>query len=289
MMTPFPFKLAAIDIDDTLVGADKRISPANAVAVRHLLSLGCRVSLASGRRHDNMLGFYRELGLDDYLVSCQGAVVRCPRTGEVIHEALLPTPDAAELTAEGLDRGLSVMYWSHDGVFARQRSRWTDQYAVDTGGDAVTLLDVQSLADAGTPAEKLVWSAEPAIIAALERELRPRYAGRLELTRTEDWFLEFTATAATKAAGVAAVAKAHRIDPSHVLAFGDGNNDVSLLKWAGVGVAMAHGRAAARAAAKLVSPAGEPHTSLARGIAAVVAAHSEAHRDEMPGDLVEAA
>src|SRR4051794_5667671 len=233
-MKQFDFKLAAIDIDDTLVGPDKRVSPANAEALQRLQTLGCRVVLASGRRQQNMMGFQRELGLDDYLISCQGALARHPRTGEVIHEALVPTPLAAELTAEGLERGLTVMFWARDGVFARQRSVWTDRYSADCGDDPVTTLDVQSLADAGTPAEKVVWGAEPQVIAALAPALRSRFAGRLEVTVTDDWFVEFASPSATKAAGVEAVAGAYGIERRQVLAFGDGNNDVAMLKWAGL-------------------------------------------------------
>lgn len=271
-MNDFDFKLAAIDIDDTLVGPDKRVSPTNAEALRTLRSLGCRVILASGRRHDNMLPFQRELELEDYIVSCQGAVARHPRTGEVIHEALVPTPLAAELTAEGLERGLTVMFWARDGVFVRQRTVWTDRYAADCGDDSVTALDVQSLADAGTPAEKIVWGAEPQVMAALVPELRERLREQVEITVTDDWFVEFTSRSANKAAGVAAVARAHGIEPRQVLAFGDGNNDVAMLKWAGLGVAMPHGRPAARAAAKFVAPSGDPETSLARAIHGVLAA-----------------
>ena len=56
------FALAAIDIDDTLVGHDGAISEANAAAVRRLLAIGTRVLLASGRSHANMLPFHRQLG-----------------------------------------------------------------------------------------------------------------------------------------------------------------------------------------------------------------------------------
>jgi len=269
--TDFPYRLAAIDIDDTLVGPDKRVGAANRAAVQQLRGLGCRVVLASGRRHDNMLPFHRELGLEDYVVSCQGAVARHGITGEVLHEALLPVADAGEVVAEGHERGLTVMYWSADGVFARQRSRWIDKYSADCQGDPVTLLDVESLAHRGAPAEKIVWGADPQVIAAIEPEMRRRYDGRMLVMATDECFLEFTSPAATKAAGVAAVAERFGIDRRHVLAFGDGNNDVSLLKWAGMGVAMSHGRPAARAAADRVAPDGDPESGLARAIARIVA------------------
>ena len=264
--TAFPFQLAAIDIDETLVGPDKRISDPNRIAIRSLRDAGCRVVLASGRRHENMLRFHRDLGLDGFLVSSQGAVARSAETSEVLHEALLPTPHAAEVTAEGLERGLTVMVWTADGVFARQRTDWVDRYTADSGGDRVTLCDVLSLVDGGAPVEKVVWGAEPEVIPLLAPEMHRRYRSGVLMTVTEDWFLEFTSPRATKAEGVAAVANHHGIDRANVLAFGDGNNDVPMLEWAGLGVAMPHGRPSARAAAKRVAPAGDAETSLARAI-----------------------
>jgi hypothetical protein len=278
--TDFPYRLAAVDIDDTLVGPDKRIGAANRAAVQQLRRRGCRVVLASGRRHANMLPFHRELGLDDYVVSCQGAVARHGVTSEVLHQALLPVADAGEVVAEGHERGLTVMYWAADGVFARQRSRWIDKYSADCQGDPVTLLDVESLAHRGARAEKIVWGAEAEIIAAIEPEMRRRYDGRLVVMATDECFLEFTSPAATKAAGVAAVAGRFGIDRRHVLGFGDGNNDVSLLEWAGLGVAMPHGRPAARAAADRVAPRGDPESALSRAIAAIIAEADPVDREQ---------
>jgi Cof subfamily protein (haloacid dehalogenase superfamily) len=270
-MTDFPYKLAFIDIDDTLVGHDKRIGDLNQAAVQRLRSLGCRVVLASGRRHANMLPFYRVLGLEGFVISCQGAVARHTQTREVAHQALVPAPAAAEVTAEGLERGLTVMYWSPDGIFARQRTHWVDRYTSDCGGDPVALADVETLAGQGAPAaEKVVWGAEPGLIASLAPLLRQRYNGRLLVTVTDDFFLEFTAPAAHKAAAAAAVAARYGIDAARVLAFGDGNNDVQLLAWAGLGVAMPHGRPAARAAAKRVAPDGPAESAFARAVAEIV-------------------
>lgn len=71
-----PWKLAAIDIDDTLVGPDRKISTANREAIAKLRGLGAIVVLTSGRSHANMMPFHAELGLDTPLVSANGALVR---------------------------------------------------------------------------------------------------------------------------------------------------------------------------------------------------------------------
>lgn len=269
----FPYQLAAIDIDQTLVGPDKRIGTANRKAVRRLIELGCRVVLASGRRHDNMLPYHRELGLDGFVVSTQGAVARHATKNQVLHECHLLPRDGAELMNEGLRRELTVMHWSRRGVVANDHTKWIKRYVEDCR-DPVAVVDLHGLCD--QPAEKIVWGAEPAVIASLLPGVRERYGERFQITITDDFFLEFTAPGATKAAGVAAVARYYDIAPDQVLAFGDGNNDVPMLAWAGLGVAMSHARPAARAAAKLTAPQGNPESSLARAVGLILGDHPAA-------------
>ena len=106
--------------------------------------------------------------------------------------------------------------------------------------------------------------------------MNDRLADRLLVTITESWSLEFSALDANKRDGVAALAKRLGVSREAVLAFGDGNNDVQLLEWAGMGVAMPHGRPAAHSAANFVAPAGNPEAALARGVEVVMQGFEEA-------------
>jgi Cof subfamily protein (haloacid dehalogenase superfamily) len=260
----FPYSLAAIDIDDTLVGPDKKIGRENREAVNRLRDLGCRVILASGRRHANMLPYCEELEIDDYVVSCHGARVEHMSTGIVIRQAFIAATDAASLVEDGLSLGHTVLLWLKEGVFAQTESPWISAYRHETNSDPVSITDIRTLTS--HPAEKVVWAAEPAQIAEAYAKLSVQYAGRLSVTVTNDWNLEMTALEAHKAEGVAAVAASAGISHKAVLAFGDGHNDVSLLSWAGLGVAMPHGRAAAHAAAHMVAPQGDPESALSRAV-----------------------
>jgi hypothetical protein len=87
---------------------------------------------------------------------------------------------------------------------------------------------------------------------------------------TNDRYLEFTASGAKEATGVASVASVLGIARERVLAFGDGNNDIPLLGWAGPGVAIPHGRLGACRAAGLIGPEGDPESALARAVDSVV-------------------
>lgn len=264
----FPYRLAAIDIDDTLVGRDKQISPENREAIRSLQSLGCRVILATGRRHANALSNARLLGIDDFVVSTQGARAEHTSTAEVIHAATLDPADAKRFISEGLARGFTILLWLKDEIVARGAERWIDHYYEETHDDPVTLADPLAYLD--QPAEKVVWLDETASLYAAQQEILPQSVARFNALMTTNHSLEFTAPQANKDDGVAAVARYYNIPREAVLAFGDGNNDASMLAWAGLGVAMPHGRAAAHAAADIIAPDGNPRSALARGIAEVI-------------------
>ena len=264
----FPFALAAIDIDDTLPGPDGLIGVENRRAIGLLRDLRCRVMLASGRRHANMLPFCDDLGLDEYVVSCQGARVEHSSSGEVLRRACLSPDETLAVVTAGLERGHTVLLLLADGVYAQAETPWVDTYLRESGDVPVTITNLSALAR--TPAEKVVWAAAPSEIAGAADEATARYDGPLTVMVTNDWYLEFTASGATKAAGVASVASAIGIPRERVLAFGDGNNDVPLLGWAGLGVAMPHGRPAACRAAGLVGPEGDPESALARAVDSVV-------------------
>ncbi len=98
---PFPYRLAACDLDGTLLGPHKEISTANVDAVRRLQDAGARFVIASGRRHQNSLRFQRQLGLDGLMISCAGALVKDPLTEQTLREVLLPADLADELVARG--------------------------------------------------------------------------------------------------------------------------------------------------------------------------------------------
>jgi len=260
---PFEYALAAIDIDETLIGPDKKIGAANRRAIADLQSRGCRVVLASGRRHANMLPYYAELGLDDYVVSCQGARVQHATTGEILHRAEVDPTSAASLVAEGLSRGFTILLWLDDQVLGQGESKWIGKYE-KLCDDPVALVDLT--ATAPRSAEKVVWIGEPDVVAKTNAEMHGGLGGKILTTITESWSLEFTAAEADKRHGVAALALRLGIPREAVLAFGDGNNDAGMLAWAGMGIAMPHGRASAHAAARFIAPEGDRESALARGV-----------------------
>jgi Cof subfamily protein (haloacid dehalogenase superfamily) len=264
-----PIKLAAIDIDDTLLGPDGAISAANAAAVEALRRRGVRVVLASGRNHASMIRFHRELRLGaGPLVSNHGAVVQEADTDVRWFEQPAPAEPTITATGDGLRRGFTVIHHRRDGIYVQERSSWGRKYEERAPTPHILVPDL--LWTGGTGVFKLMWLDHPDVIARLAVEVKAEYAGTLSVTETEPGQLEFTCPLVNKAVALAHVSAHLGLSPSQVVAFGDGNNDVPMLEWAGLGVAMSHARTSAKAAADIVTPDGDPETSLARGIEMVL-------------------
>lgn len=265
---PFPYRLAASDLDGTLLGPRKKISAANAAAVRRLREAGARFILASGRRHQNSLRFHRQLGLDGLLISCAGALVKDPQTDETLHEVLIPAELADELVRAGDDAGYTVIYYHRDHLYATETNHWTALYESRVGERAErypgSLRDLQ-----GEAALKIVWYGEPSALRNLRPRLEKEYEGRLGILPTDPENLEFMAKDANKAAALAVSAKFYGVERAQTLAFGDGENDAPMLRWAGLGAAMDGGNQRAREVADLVSPSGPPEESFARAVTTV--------------------
>ncbi len=265
---PFPYRLAACDLDGTLLSPDKTISQANRDAVEMLKDRGVRVVLASGRRHQNSIRYHRQLGLDTLIVSCSGALVADPVSGETVRETPLAPAVADSLVAAGLAGGYTVIYYHRDHLYTGGSDHWVSLYESRVGERAERHPNLRELR--GESALKIVWYGEPAVLTVRRRALEEEYGDRLGVIATDPENLEFFNPDATKGTAMAVVAALYQIDPAATIAFGDGENDAPMLRWAGLGVAMDHANDAAKAAAKVVSPPGCPGEGVARAVAKIL-------------------
>jgi Cof subfamily protein (haloacid dehalogenase superfamily) len=260
-------KMAVIDLDDTLLSPEKDITQANLEALNALRENGFEIIIASGRHHDNIMRFQDRIGRQGWVISSNGAVVRHAETSAMLHELTLTFRQALKVCRYGLEKDLTVIGYHRDGAFAEEDSEWTLRYALGAGWQP-RRGKLDDLAATGLQKLLLIHSRER--IDTIQPEAKRRFGSEMYVVRTDNEILEIAAPATNKAVGAQAVAKALGIDRRNVIAFGDGNNDVELLKWAGLSVAMDHGRESARKAAKLVSPPGSQGTAFARAVQAVL-------------------
>jgi Cof subfamily protein (haloacid dehalogenase superfamily) len=261
------YRLAAIDLDDTLLAPDKSLSPENRAALDRLRGAGIEVVLASGRHHDNMSTIAHKFGIGGWIISSQGAVLRHIDTPEPVYELTMPIDLALDVYAGGRERGLTLLGYHRTGVFSEVHNEWTALYA-RRSGFVPAIGDLRELIQSGM--QKLLWLDDGAKIGPLVAPMQDFYRDRLCVVQTEEEHLEFISAEASKARGGETLARRLGITADEVLAFGDGNNDVPMLEWAGMSVAMDHGRESARKAAKKVTPPGPQESAFARAVEMVL-------------------
>jgi HAD superfamily hydrolase (TIGR01484 family) len=199
------YQIAAVDIDDTLLGRDHAISAENSRAVARLLAAGVHVVLASGRSHANMLPFHRALGLKGPLISAQGAVVRDAESGEVWLCEPMDVIDVRLVTHEGRRRGFAVQHYALDAVWTEGRNRWSDRDQALNADPQRPVADL--LAGDLQVVTKVMWISDPDAIAAAAPELQVLCGARLSVVVTHPSYLEFGRSDVTKATGLAAPAR----------------------------------------------------------------------------------
>lgn len=257
-------RLAVIDLDGTLLAPDKQISAENLRALERLREAGFETVVASGRHHRSIMRFERQIGPMGWVISSAGAVVRHAVTNELLHELTIPEVDAVAVHAAARRAGLVTLAYHRDGVFMEATESAAVLAYAQRAGWRPEPADLVRLAASGI--QKLLISEAPEILMKVGPALESAFTDRLYVVWTEKDIVEFLSPHANKAVGTEVLARKLGIEQGDVWSFGDGNNDVEMLAWAGFSVAMGHGQPRALQTAKAVTPPGPPETAFARGV-----------------------
>ena len=221
--------------------------------------------VVTGRMFRSVRPYLEEAGIDDPVVCYQGAVVADPRTGEFLrHEPIeleLARETIAVLAAEGFHPNVYV----DDELYVAEATPGAQRYA---GFQKLPLHVVGDLAAwLSAPPTKLVAIDDPDVLDGLEARMKERFDGRLYISKSLPYFLEFANPEVTKGSGLGFLAAHLGFTRERTVAFGDGENDVELLEWAGFGVAVANAHPRVLAIADWVCPSAEEE-----GVAQVIEA-----------------
>ena len=255
-------KLAAIDLDGTLLGPNHCISKANAEAVRRLQAAGAQVVLASGRHFNSMLKYVELLPGIQWVVSCQGGEVSDATRTTILNRQFLPPALVGKAIELGGARGFSIVAYGIDGVFTDSSSDFEMNFYTELVSLRPTVVERSELL--ARDIFKVIWMGEPADLSRVV--LADVALPSVQAVRTNARFLEFMPADVSKGSAIATLALHLGIQASEAVAFGDGDNDIPMFEWAGVSVAMPQGWPLARARAKLVAPEGPAETALSRAV-----------------------
>ena len=233
-------RLLAIDLDDTLLTEDLKISPANSQAIRAAEAIGVQVVLASGRAPQAMHPFIQELGLDKtegYMIAFNGSTIIRTDTGVEEWGIKLDVDLLAEVWDLAEKRGRPLQTYLKDEIIYNEENEFTELDHKLTGIPIRKVSRAEFLAE---PRVMLNSGGDPELLIPLEAEFNQVFGGRANMFRSKPFFFEIMHIHADKGFALERLAAMHRIDRSAVMAIGDAMNDAGMLRWAGWPVAMAN-------------------------------------------------
>lgn len=236
-------RLVVVDIDGTIVGESNEINPAVLAAVQAVQAKGIPVTIATGRMYRSALRFHQQLGSTLPLISYQGALIRDPQT-ETVHRHWSVAPELALQLLERFNQNdlrsqLSIHLYVEDQLFVEEINALTEDYALRSDIVPQLVNDLTEVAQR-SPTKVLAMSDQPALISELLTELRGVFPpSELYMTRSVPTFFEATNPLVNKGTAVRYLAEELlQISAENVMAIGDNWNDLEMLEYAGLGIAM---------------------------------------------------
>ncbi|XZO03618.1 MAG: Cof-type HAD-IIB family hydrolase [Microcoleus sp.] len=264
-------RLLVVDIDGTIAGKSNNIREAVKQAIFAAQSRGVQVAVATGRMYRSALRFHQDIGSTLPLISYQGAWIQDPASQKMLRHQPLSKQKALELLEHfeepHLRSLLSVNFYINDQLYVPEITAATRLYAERSGIQPIAITDLRRDIP-GEPTKVLALCENPGVLDGLLSSMRERYTpAELYLTRSVATFFEATHPLVNKGAAVQYIAEdLLGLQPQNVMAIGDNFNDVEMISYAGVGVAMGNAPSEVKAGANWVAPDVEED-----GVAAAIA------------------
>ncbi len=255
-------RLLALDIDGTIAGKSNDIREPVLEAIRAAQKKGVQVAIVTGRMFRSALRFHQQVGSTLPLIAYQGAWVQKPGSKEPDRHWSVPREQVLSLLDHferpDLRSLLSVHFYINDELYVREITPETAAYAERSGIQPIAVGDLRCTLST-EPTKVLALSDDIDLIDQLLGSLQAQYTpAELYLTKSVATFFEATNPAVNKGAAVRYLAEeVLGLKSSNVMAIGDNFNDVEMIEYAGIGVAMGNAPKAVQAIAQWVAPSVE--------------------------------
>ena len=249
-------KIIALDLDDTLLTNELKITPRTVTALQKAAGKGIYIVLCSGRAENAILPYVRQLNIAGfqagrYLIAINGAEVFDLHTRLPIMTRKLGADVLHFVYEEAQKRGLPAQVYDASTIYASEDNKWTRVDAQLCGLRLEIVKDFSAFIEAGHP--KMVVPADPADVEKFTPFLKEKLKGRAEVFISKPFFLEIMPPDCGKGEAVLWLADRLGIPQSQTMAFGDSMNDESMIRKTAYGVAMCNGLEYIRNAAGFVT------------------------------------
>ncbi len=250
------YRMAAIDLDGTLLTDAKTISEGNLRALKEAAEAGVIVCISTGRAWPGAREFARQAGVIHPVITSNGAMIMDPVKEEIFFERDLGSEEALTIIREGEARDTSQIIWSKNRLYGLPLNERLADYEQRFGRiKASAVPDLEKLAAEGI--QKVLWYDDRDTIAEWAGDNPMLGRESVTVCTSDPHFLEFFSSTVSKAEAIGKVAGMYGISLEEIMAFGDAGNDLPMLAAAGLGVAMGNATEQVKAAAGFVTKSNE--------------------------------
>lgn len=258
-MNHLPYRAIALDLDGTLTNHDKVVTPKTRKALLQAEAEGVVIILASGRPTYGIEPVAECLELDKrggYILSYNGGNIVNAKTGEKLFAQFLPDEVIPILYRYAKEKNHALLGYAGNEIITEMPD---DQYVKEESRiNKMNIRKVENLFEALEPyPTKLLMTGDPADMLKAENELSEILGDRMDIFRSAPFFLELVPKGIDKAKSLLRLLSKINLTPADMIAFGDGYNDLSMLKLAGMGVAMQNAAPEVRAEADYITLSNE--------------------------------
>ena len=242
--TDMSYQVIVLDLDGTLLNSQKKISARTKQALIDAQKQGKKVILASGRPTAGVWPTARELELEryeGYILSFNGGMITDCKTGEIIHARQIPVELNAAVIEEAKRQSCVLMTYSDELITNQADYRYVQ---LEYRGCQLPIHEFQDpeemKAYVNFPVAKFIFTAEGEELAGIEPQVREHLGPAFAVYRSDPYFLEIVPAGVDKGQALAHFTEVTGYGPEEMISCGDGYNDMPLIRYAGLGVAMAN-------------------------------------------------
>jgi Cof subfamily protein (haloacid dehalogenase superfamily) len=253
------YKLLVLDLDGTLTNSKKKISARTKLALIKAQERGITIVLASGRPTYGIVPLAEELELakyGGYILSFNGGTIINWKTKEVIHESVISSEKLPLLHKIAVQNDVEIISYHNENIISETSDNEYIKYEAFL--NKMIIKEVESFTDAVSfPVAKCLIVGKPETLKPLEDEMNGIFGNEMSIYRSEPFFLEIMPLNIDKAQSLQKLLLYTGHTREEMMACGDGYNDLSMIKFAGMGVAMANAQTTVKDASDYITLSNE--------------------------------
>ena len=230
------YKFVAVDMDGTLLNSRGEITPATAEEIRKLADKDVVFTISTGRPIQGVAKYKELLGLKGPVITYNGAMIVNAENHEVLFEQGLLREDARKIWELGQKYNTTMCIWAGNQLYGNRLDEKIHDYKNLSGVEPVLAEDIETLLDIGIT--KILWYDEVERIEEFLTLLSSDLFSEVTYCTSKLTFLEFFSSKVSKAVAMEKIGELLGITREEMVAIGDGLNDLCMIQYAGLGVAM---------------------------------------------------